>query len=167
LFAALSLLDTRMSVVGLAFGAGTIPAEYRRILDVRVLGHIRDPKSLATVYSAADIFIMPSLEEVLGQTGIEAMACGTPVVAFAAGGIPDFVQPRETGLLAHVGDTAGLARQIAWLAEHRLERVRMGLNARSLIVREHAADAQAQKYIALYKSLTADRQDGGYRRSAA
>jgi len=76
---------------------------------------------------------MPSLEDNLPQTGVEAMACGTPVVAFDTGGVPDYVKPMQTGLLAEVGNDVDLAEKIGWLADHRDERHRMSENARALI----------------------------------
>ena len=48
---------------------------------------------LSTIYSAADVFVIPSLQESFGQTVIESLACGTPVVGFASGGIVDMVRP--------------------------------------------------------------------------
>ena len=51
-------------------------------------------------YSAADAFVIPSLQDNLPNTGLEAHACGTPVIAFNACGLPDIVDDRVTGALA-------------------------------------------------------------------
>ena len=75
-------------------------------------GKFTNDRFLAGVYSAADVFVIPSLQESFGQTVIESMACGTPVVGFDTGGIPDMVRPGVTGYLAPVGDAAALAEQI-------------------------------------------------------
>ncbi len=61
------------------------------------LGKIGDDQRLAMVYSAADVFVIPSLQESFGQTVTESMACGTPVVGFDVGGIPDMVRPNISG----------------------------------------------------------------------
>lgn len=51
----------------------------------------RNQKELAAIYSAADVFLNPTREEVLGMTNIEALACGTPVITFRTGGSPECV----------------------------------------------------------------------------
>jgi len=63
-------------------------------------GYIQDDMSLAMIYSAADIMVVPSIEEAFGQTASESLACGTPVVAFNATGLKDLVTHQEDGYLA-------------------------------------------------------------------
>lgn len=61
-------------------------------------------EELAAAYASADIFVMPSESETLGFVVLEAMACEVPVVAVAAGGIPDIItQPGTTGFLYQPG----------------------------------------------------------------
>ena len=79
------------------------------------LGSLDSEFSMALAYNAADVFVMPSLQEAFGQTALESIACGTPVAAFAAGGIPETVLHGETGLLADVGDSNQLGENIACL----------------------------------------------------
>jgi glycosyltransferase involved in cell wall biosynthesis len=117
------------------------------------LGYISDDRHRALVYAAADLFVIPSLQESFGQTVIEAMACGTPVVGFAAGGIPDMVRPGQTGLLAPVGDTAALRSAIQTLLQDEEGRIRMGRAARALAEAEYASPVQAARYLALYRKL--------------
>ena len=100
------------------------------------LGLIDSPEILSAVYSAIDIFVIPSLYEAFGQTSLEAMSCGTPVVGFDTGGIPDMVSPGRTGLLARPEDVHDLAEKIQWMIDHPHERKQMGINARALAVRE-------------------------------
>ena len=73
------------------------------------LGKINHDRTLSTIYSAADVYVIPSLQESFGQTVIESLACGTPVIGFNTGGIPDMVRPGKTGWLAPVADVAALA----------------------------------------------------------
>ena len=73
-----------------------IPSKY----SVVNLGLIADEKQLAMAYSVADVFVLPSLEDNLPNTVIEAMACGVPVVGFDIGGMPDMVDHKKGRLLS-------------------------------------------------------------------
>ena len=66
-------------------------------------GYLYDKYSLNLLYNAADVFCMPSLAEAFGQTALESVFCGTPVVAFNVGGLPDFIS-EQTGYLANYKD---------------------------------------------------------------
>src|SRR5690606_19576207 len=90
-------------LTGLMFGAGAI-ARDDALPPLVSTGYLSTPQAQATAYSAADVFVIPSLAEAFGQTALEAMACGTPVIGFETGGIPDMVRPGDTGLLVPVGD---------------------------------------------------------------
>jgi hypothetical protein len=74
--------------------------------------YIDDPKTLSMIYSAADVFVGPSLEECLGQVFLEAAACGVPSVGFALGGVPEAITDGATGLLAHEPTACALADAI-------------------------------------------------------
>ncbi|GAB6392000.1 MAG: glycosyltransferase family 4 [Treponematales bacterium] len=76
------------------------------------LGRLSDEYSLAMTYNAMDVFVIPSTAENFPNTVLESLACGTPVVGFDTGGIPDMVS-RETGYLAEYKNSADLARGIA------------------------------------------------------
>jgi glycosyltransferase involved in cell wall biosynthesis len=84
---------------------------------VRHLGRIDGEDALATVYSAADVLIAPFLEDNLPNVVLEAIACGTPVAAFAAGGIPDAIDHEINGFLAPVGNDSELARGVSLLLD--------------------------------------------------
>lgn len=153
LLEALARLPADQEVWGLAFGGGKLPESRERLPRIRHLGFVTTPAEQSLAYSAADVFALPSLEENLAQTGVEALACGTPVVAFRTGGLPDYVFPGETGLLAEVGDAEDLARQITWLLQRPEDRQRMGQAGRALIEREYAAIVVARHHRHLYESL--------------
>jgi len=153
LLSALEMLAGEFPFVGLGFGRGgrTVGAT----LGGRVIwhGYVGDACRQAAIYSAADVFVLPSLEDNLPQTGLEAMACGVPVVGSDVGGIPDFVHPGVTGLLSAPGNVADLARQLAWMFQHPEARRAMAGNARRQMETSYHSDRQGQDYVRLYASV--------------
>jgi len=84
-------------------------------IESHYLGHLNDQISLRLAYNSADIFILPSLEENLPNTGLEAMACGIPVVSFNIGGMPDFIDHKQNGFLATPFNYNELTEGISWI----------------------------------------------------
>lgn len=119
------------------------------------LGRVSNDRVLSMIYSAADAFVIPSLQESFGQTVTESMACGTPVVGFDTGGIPDMVRPGITGYLAPVGDSDALATQIRQVLEHPDQSAVMSANCRRIAVEEYTFERQADRYAELYQSILA------------
>lgn len=78
-------------------------------------------KELAEIYSAADVFVNPTREEVLGLVNIEALACGTPVITFDAGGSPETINPK-CGAVVDTDDVTSMKKMIVEAVEHRLYR---------------------------------------------
>jgi len=117
------------------------------------IGNIDNEHFMALAYNAADVFVMPSLEEAFGQTALEAIACGKPVAAFAAGGIPEIVRHEQTGLLASVGDTEGLRDNIKRLLDDNILRQHCGETGVKIACRDFGFKVNATKYIDLYKNL--------------
>jgi glycosyltransferase involved in cell wall biosynthesis len=124
-------------------------------LPVCNLGFIFDEHQIALVYSAADIFVITSVEDNLPNTVMESLACGTPVVGFDTGGIPDMVRNYETGLLAEAKNAFDLKEKIYWLLMHDKERTEMGINSRRIVEQEYMLTIQAAKYIELYRKVLA------------
>jgi glycosyltransferase involved in cell wall biosynthesis len=122
-------------------------------LPARFVGHISNDDDLSRLCAAADVMATPSLQEAFGKTLIEAMACGTPVVAFNTGGPVDIVAHGENGYLATPGDTADFAAGLAWcLAD---ERRRDDLSERARVTAEQQFDIAvvAARYRALYTRI--------------
>jgi len=117
------------------------------------LGWQSDDTSLAHLYSAADVFVLPSIQESLGYTVMEAMACGTPSVAFSQGGVPDLIDHRHNGYLAQPYETSDLARGIAWILEDGNRREELSRNARWKIEHEYAIEKIAERHLALYRAI--------------
>jgi glycosyltransferase involved in cell wall biosynthesis len=152
LLSALTTVATASPVLCLSFGNDSPPEVDPRV-EIRSLGYLGSAEALSTAYSAADLFLIPSLHEAFGQVAMEAMACGTPVVGFDTGGIPEMVRPGVTGLVAHRGDVADLAAKIQWMIDNPAERERMGREARLTVLRDFPGERQGVLYRELYESL--------------
>jgi glycosyltransferase involved in cell wall biosynthesis len=115
-------------------------------------GHLDDDTRLRAMYSAADVFVLPSRQDNLPNTGIEALACGTPVVAFDTGGMPDIVIHKKTGYLSKPFDTDDLAKGISWVLENsKTEELRE--RSRTFAVQQFSCSSVAAKYASIYQAL--------------
>ena len=117
------------------------------------LGSIHDDRLLSAVYSAADLFILPSLQDNLANTVLESMACGVPVVSFDAGGTPDMVRPGITGQLVPAYDVPVLASTIVELLNAPDALKTMSAHCRRVALQEYPLSLQAQRYAELYRAL--------------
>jgi len=117
------------------------------------LGRIRQERLLSLVYSAADVFVMPSLQEAFGLTALEAIACGVPVVGSAVGGILDTVRPGVTGMLVPPGDAKATATAIADLLDDPATRQAMAVSCRRVVLEEYTLESQAKRYARLYEAI--------------
>ena len=116
-------------------------------------GQIESDELQTLLYRAADVLVIPSLEEAFGQSALEALACGAVVAGFRVGGIPDIVKCGLNGLLVEREDTQALAEAIQKLLED--EALRHGWqDSCETWVREHFSYARnTAAYIALYEAL--------------
>lgn len=80
----------------------------------RFMGYLKDETSLALVYNAADVFVTPSLADNLPTTVLESLACGTPVVGYNTGGIPEMIKHKENGYLADYKDPVDLSNGLRY-----------------------------------------------------
>ena len=117
------------------------------------LGTIESDLLLSVFYSLADLFVIPSRQDNLPNTVLESMACGTPVVGFDTGGIPDMVRPGETGWLAEVGNVRALNEVIEQALRDEREREQMGERAREVVEEEYTLERQARQYKELYEDI--------------
>jgi glycosyltransferase involved in cell wall biosynthesis len=152
--ALLGLRSTRPNLQLVVFGGELQQNQIDDLgIPVHSLGKIGDELTTAIAYSAADVFVAPSLEDNLPNTVLEASMCGTPVVAFRVGGIPDLVEDGVTGLLVEPRSTGDLSKAICHVIEHVEMRHEMGLMARKKAVREFSLEQQASKYNLLYRQI--------------
>jgi glycosyltransferase involved in cell wall biosynthesis len=117
------------------------------------LGFMHDDLSLALIYAAADVMVVPSIQEAFGQTASESLSCGTPVVAFNATGLKDIVDGQLNGYLAAPFDIEDLAKGIVWVLEDRERHQKLQFHAREKALREFATEVQARRYLSLYQDV--------------
>ncbi|MCT7958183.1 glycosyltransferase family 4 protein [Laspinema palackyanum] len=117
------------------------------------LGKLNDELSLALVYSAADVFILPSIQDTLPNTVMEALACGTPCVGFNIGGVPDMIEHQTNGYLAKPFEIEDLARGIVWILENSERYQKLSHQAREKVEREYTLERQARRYSDLFNQV--------------
>lgn len=122
----------------------------------------QDDAGCIAAYRAADVVVVPSRQDNSPQTATEALACGTPVVAFRATGLPDFVEHERTGFLAEPEDPASLARGIAWVLADPARSADLGRAARDRAVREWSLDTVAAAHLDLYGEILGNAGAGGH-----
>jgi len=121
---------------------------------VHYTGKLYDDISLAILYSSADVYVAPSLQENLSCTVMESLACGTPCVAFNIGGMPDMIKHKVNGYLSIPFDTNDLANGIEWVLNNNIDNSQ-SINARNTACKNYNIDNISQKYIDLYRDLLA------------
>tara|TARA_Y100000991_G_C21953461_1_gene340897 strand:+ start:314 stop:1612 length:1299 start_codon:yes stop_codon:yes gene_type:complete len=122
-------------------------------LPIKFIGELKDTNKLNMVYSSADVFVNPSIQESFGQTASEAHASGTPVVAFNTGGLKDIIKHLETGYLANPFDPKSLAHGIKWVLENEDRNFKLGLNSRKRAIRNWDYSIVSKKYSELYNNV--------------
>lgn len=153
LYDALARLETQADDVQVAV-FGHVDAEHAPDLDIPIkyLGFV-DEDVLRGLYSDADVVVVPSRQEAFGQTASEALASGTPVVAFDATGPRDIVDHEETGYLAVPFDIDDLAHGIDWILDDADRQERLSERAREVAVERFSIPTVAEQYRTLYERL--------------
>ena len=141
--------DLRLVVFGNSSSENVLPQTY----PVHYLGTYSDDTSLAALYSAVDVFVAPSRQDNLPLAVQESLACGSPVVAFDVGGMPDMITHQHNGYLAEPFDVQDLASGIKWCLGDSARRKRLSENARSASLERFDLEDRAQDYCELYDSL--------------
>jgi glycosyltransferase involved in cell wall biosynthesis len=115
------------------------------------MGHLHDDATLALLYSAADVVVVPSRQENLPQLGTEAHSCGCPVVAFNATGLRDVVEHGKTGYLAEPYSSEDLATGIEWVLADDDRHALLSINARNRAVQFWSHATVVPKYLEVYQ----------------
>ncbi len=133
------------------FGALSGDADFS--IETTYLGKLQDEISMALVYAAADVFVAPSVQENLANTVLESMACGTPVVAFDIGGMPDMIEHQRSGFLAKGFVTEELAQGIRWVVSDHQRWCGLSESSRDKVVQSFTLEQAATRYLELYSEL--------------
>lgn len=121
------------------------------------LGYVSDEHKIVNVYNSADVFVLPSLEDNLPNTIMEAMACGVPCVGFDVGGIPEMIDHLTTGYVAKFRDSDDLADGIAWALDDS-NHERLSHNSVAKVVKNYSEHAVAMQYLDVYTDALAQKR---------
>ena len=135
--------DNNISI--LIFGNGDYKQMAAAIpFKTKFLGYLKDEYSASLAFNAADVFVAPSLAEAFGYVVMESLSCGTPVVGFNVGGIPDLIKHKENGYLANYKDAVDLATGIKFCLNN---------NIKGSLISDLKPELNVQKYLDLLTHL--------------
>lgn len=143
--------DENHEIEAVVFGADDGIRTVGKSLNIRYLGKLNE-EQMSEAYNLAEVYVVPSLEDSFNNTVAESMACETPVVAFATGGINDIVDHKVNGYLAKQRDTNDLADGIEWVIRNS-EINSLGIKAAEKINRCFTREIVAKKYYDLWSSV--------------
>ena len=121
--------------------------------EIRNFGRIDSIKMLSTIYSAADIFVIPSRIESFGQTAAEAQSCGTPVAGFDIGGLKDIITHEKNGFLVEPFNTKKMALAIENLLKEEEKILKFSNASRENAISNWAYKKVAKSHINFYKNI--------------
>ncbi|NEP22339.1 glycosyltransferase family 4 protein [Moorena sp. SIO3I6] len=155
LLKALSLLPKSLKAETVLLTMGSSGEGISEAVEMQTLnlGYVSSDRLKSIAFSAADLFIFPTRADNLPLVLQESMACGTPMVSFKIGGVPDLVRPGITGYLAVPEDTEDFSNGIVQLLEDGKVREEMSQNCREIAVEEYPLELQARRYIKLYSQV--------------
>jgi len=114
--------------------------------------YLESEMKIISLYNAADVFVIPSLQDNLPNTILESFACGTPVVGFNSGGIGEIIDHEKNGYLAEYKSSSDLAHGIQWVLENE-DYQHLSQHARQKVITEYSEKVIAEKYRLLYQQL--------------
>lgn len=136
----------------LVFGSSTPAVTMGLGFETVYAGRVNDETTMALIYSAADCMVVPSRLDNLPQTAVEAIACGTPVVAFNVGGLSDIIEHRKYGYLAEPYDLKDLGEGIMWALSYP-DKASLSTQARAAAESRFSEAVCVALYDALYRQL--------------
>ena len=121
--------------------------------DTRSIAFQRDPRVMAQYYQAADVYLHAARADTFPLAVLEAMACGTAVVATAVGGVPEQITHGETGMVVPAGDAAAMAAVVEGLLADDAARSRLGANAIADVAARFTLAQQVESYLRWYEEI--------------
>ena len=134
------------------FGHNKIKSKMNFNFPVHYMGRLNDDSSLRILYSSADVMVIPSRQDNLPNTGVEALACGTPIVSFDVGGLSDIIDHKKTGYLAKPFDIKDMANGISWIL-NKDQSSQLTQCSREQAILKFSEDKIAKRYINIYENL--------------
>lgn len=145
-------VDENGNIEVIVFGKSTSEAGERISFKTNDFSTITSTQRMIEVYNAANVMVVPSLQDNLPTTVMESMACGTPVVAFRTGGIPEMIDHKVNGYLADAASPEDLARGIRWILEHDDYEL-LAKNARQKVLDNYTEEILTDRFIEVYRSM--------------
>ncbi|AVJ30634.1 glycosyltransferase family 4 protein [Achromobacter spanius] len=157
---ALDRLQTQVPICLLTLNDKGRVDKFKERFQVVELGWTNDDGVMQDVYSATDLFLMPSLADSFGLMAVEAMACGKPTICFEGTALPEVVFTPEAGLAVPSRDAAALAAAMERLIADPQERLARGERSRQLAEQHYDIRLQAQRMVDVYERVIQGRQSG-------
>jgi len=126
--------------------------EVKTAVNIKQLGYISDKNLISDIYNVADVFCITSLDDNFPTTVLESMACGTPVVGFRVGGIPEQVT-EDCGILVEPKDAKALGEALEKVINNEKMREEFSLNCRKRVLDNYSIKKFRERYIKLYKEI--------------
>jgi glycosyltransferase involved in cell wall biosynthesis len=149
----LALAMDRETVLLLVVGRGAEEWNVDVPFAVKRMGHVFDDSTMAAVYSAADVFVLPTLADTFPNAVLESMSCGTVPITFNVGGCPELVRHMETGYLAQYKDAEDLAQGMSMLLNDDALRTRLRQRSLEVVAQEYRRELEANRFKSLYEEL--------------
>lgn len=145
--------DISQNAEMLVFGKQKVNLAEMLPLPLHSLGTLSSVHDIVAAYNAADVFVLPSLEDNLPNTVMEALSCGVPVVSFNTGGIPEMVEHEKNGWLASQRSSGELAEGIVRIMKNELPYSALSQQARQKVMDNFTHERVAEKYRELYSRV--------------
>ena len=134
------------------FGGAKLKPQDLHGIRTNYLGNLKDETDLVKLYNAADILVVPSLQENLSNVIMEGLSCGLPVLAFDIGGNSDLIDHKQNGYLAKSKDSDDMFNGLEWILKVS-NFATLKLKAREKVLYKFKNEIVAKQYIKLYQSV--------------